>query len=207
MTDARLAVTLVLLLAAVLGCGDGNDDRSATPTVPPLPTLPTLVYPPRTPLGTCVNLQYTPVTCIPLPGITIIPTIVINTRPPTPTRIPIEITSATPPKLCYEISGSPCATETPTPQPTCVPTLGAPSCCSAHCEPCPTIRAGCNAQGCQDCVERTVCDPIPTCGPSGPIRVPPDRSSRGARPPWAPYAPTRLASSSPSDLRSVGWRS
>lgn len=52
---------------------------------------------------------------------------------------------------------------TPTPQPTCVPTLGVPSCCAAHCEPCPTIRAGCNARACQDCIERPVCDPIPTC--------------------------------------------
>jgi len=62
----------------------------------------------------------------------------------------------------------------PTPPPTCVPTLGVISCCAAHCLPCPTVRAGCNAAGCQDCIERPVCDPIPTCGPHGPIHIPPD---------------------------------
>jgi hypothetical protein len=33
---------------------------------------------------------------------------------PTPTRIPVEITTGTPSILCYEISGSPCPTATPT---------------------------------------------------------------------------------------------
>src|SRR5512139_1461272 len=88
----------------------------------------------------------------------------------------LHVGSATVP-LCYTIGGTPapgCPTPTPTPQPTCVPTLGVPSCCAASCEPCPTIRAGCNAQACQDCIERPACDPIPTCGPSEPIRIPPD---------------------------------
>jgi hypothetical protein len=68
-------------------------------------------------------------------------------------------------------------TPTPTPQPgtplpTCVPTLGVASCCAAHCPPCPTVRAGCYTHGCQQCLERAVCDPIPTCGPQGPIQIP-----------------------------------
>lgn len=99
---------------------------------------------------------------------------------PTPTRHVITAVLPTSPPViaCFnrDFTVVPCPTATPTPQPTCVPTLGVASCCAAQCEPCPTIRAGCNAQGCQDCIERPDCDAIPTCGPLGPIRIPPDEN-------------------------------
>ena len=95
----------------------------------------------------------------------------------TPTRAVVTVVFPTAVRPCINDQGTtiPCPTATPTPQPTCVPTLGVPSCCAAHCEPCPTIRAGCYAQGCQDCIERAECDLIliPTCGPGEPIHIPP----------------------------------
>jgi hypothetical protein len=60
---------------------------------------------------------------------------------------------------------------TPTPIPsiaTCAPTLGIPSYCATHCEPCPTIRAGCFAESCRDCIENPVCGPGEGCVPLNP---------------------------------------
>lgn len=54
---------------------------------------------------------------------------------------------------------------TPTELATCVPTPGITSYCATHCEPCPTIRAGCNAQACRDCIENPVCSPEEICVP------------------------------------------
>lgn len=68
----------------------------------------------------------------------------------TPSRTP------TPPR------GTPTAM---TPTPSCVPTLGSPSYCSRHCEPCPTIRAGCYAAACRDCIELPTCGPDESCVP------------------------------------------
>jgi hypothetical protein len=87
----------------------------------------------------------------------------------TPTRTLSVVHNDTPVPICFDIDGTPCPTATPTPQPgtptpSCARTALIPSCCAAHCEPCPTIRAGCNAQSCQDCIEQPVCAPIPTCG-------------------------------------------
>jgi hypothetical protein len=51
---------------------------------------------------------------------------------------------------------------------TCVPTPGGiPPYCAAHCEPCPTIRAGCNAQSCVRCIENPVCGLGEICAPQG----------------------------------------
>jgi hypothetical protein len=72
---------------------------------------------------------------------------------------------------------SPVQTATPTAPPTCVPTLGAPSYCATHCPPCPTIRAGCYAVACRDCIEIPVCEPNETCVPWGPAN--PDCCSCG----------------------------
>ena len=58
-------------------------------------------------------------------------------------------------------------TPTPTALATCVPTLGVISYCATHCEPCPTIRAGCNAEACRDCIENPVCAPDEICVPPG----------------------------------------
>src|SRR6185369_1755212 len=58
-------------------------------------------------------------------------------------------------------------TDTPTPTLTCVRTPLLPRYCADHCEPCPTIRAGCYAQACGQCDENPVCGPGETCLPSG----------------------------------------
>lgn len=63
------------------------------------------------------------------------------------------------------LPSAPTATPTPTAPATCVPTLGITSYCATHCEPCPTIRAGCNAQACRDCIENPVCSPEEICVP------------------------------------------
>ena len=57
---------------------------------------------------------------------------------------------------------------TPTALPTCAPTLGITTCCATHCVPCPTIRAGCNARPCRDCIENPVCRPEEICVPLNP---------------------------------------
>ena len=66
---------------------------------------------------------------------------------------------------------TPSAIATPTPTPmtgTCAPTPGGiPPYCAAHCEPCPTIRAGCNAQPCVRCIENPVCGLGEICAPQG----------------------------------------
>lgn len=66
--------------------------------------------------------------------------------------------------------GATTPTPTPTPRPlaTCAPTLGIPSYCSTDCPPCPTIRAGCNAVACQDCIEIPTCAPHEVCAPWNP---------------------------------------
>lgn len=73
-----------------------------------------------------------------------------------PTRTPTPVAT----------SPTPLDTPTPlTPAPTCVPTPGIPSYCATHCEPCPTIRAGCYAVSCRDCIENPVCAPNEICVP------------------------------------------
>src|SRR5678815_2647946 len=130
----RPALALVAILAA---CGDGTGNSAvptgtatAIPTVPPSPTeTPAPTFPPPpTKVADC-------------------------TGQPDGTRCVHSCDDG----ICEhgfcngECTPSATVTPSPTPLPTCVPTLGAPSCCAAHCQPCPTIRAGCNAQACQDC--------------------------------------------------------
>jgi hypothetical protein len=67
------------------------------------------------------------------------------------------------------LGARPGAALTPTPTPlatataACAPT-GTPY-CADHCEPCPTIRAGCFAFACGACRENPVCAPNQTCEP------------------------------------------
>lgn len=78
-----------LALVLVAGCGDGSSGDDSSLHINPSVTVP---------------LGYT-IDGTPAPGC----------QTPTPTRIPIEIpTAGTPPRLCYDVSGSPCPTGTPT---------------------------------------------------------------------------------------------
>lgn len=152
------AVVVALVLAVLLAaCGDSSGSGSA-PTATATPTPP-----PPSATRTLASTE------TPTP-----------TAPPFPTKV-ADCTGQPDGVQCVAPCGNgvceqencvgectPSFTATPTQleTPTCVPSPGIPSCCSAHCEPCPTIRAGCYARACQDCIERPVCDPFPTCGPN-----------------------------------------
>lgn len=107
--------------------------------------------------------------------------------PSTPTSTPTATPTCTPQAIstcrqdqtitCTDLGGDcvvcACVTQTPaprtlTPTPSCVPTLGIASYCATHCDPCPTVRAGCNAVACGDCIEIPVCAPDETCVPWNP---------------------------------------
>jgi len=73
------------------------------------------------------------------------------------------------PVLCNETTGL-CEEPSPTPPgvtptPPCVPTSAIPPYCATHCRPCPTIRAGCNAQACGRCIDNPVCTSDEVCVP------------------------------------------
>lgn len=109
------------------------------------------------------------------------------TRTPTPTPTSTCTPGACAPRTCPPDESLVCAqcgcdcacaprySPTPTPTappftltPSCVPTQGQTTYCAPHCEPCPTIRAGCNAVSCRDCIDIPVCAPDETCIPWGP---------------------------------------
>ena len=60
-------------------------------------------------------------------------------------------------------------TPTPTPPPTNTVTCGATATpyCADHCEPCPTVRAGCYAGSCGECHENPTCGEGEICEPGG----------------------------------------
>jgi hypothetical protein len=60
---------------------------------------------------------------------------------------------------------APATTATPTASVTCAPS--ATPYCANHCEPCPTVRAGCYAVACGECHENPVCGDDAVCVPSG----------------------------------------
>lgn len=92
---------------------------------------------------------------------------------PTPCSTPVCPGSVLPP-LCVDgpcscyCEATPAPTLSSTPTPPCVPTPLIPPYCATHCEPCPTIRAGCYAQACPQCIENPVCAPDETCVPRNP---------------------------------------
>ena len=167
----HLALALVAFIAA---CGDGTGNRAApTGTATAIPTLPP-------------SLTEMPAPTFPPP-----PTKVADCRlQPDGTRCVHSCDNGVCERGFCNGECTPSATVTPsrTLTPSCARTLSIASCCAAHCRPCPTIRAGCNAQPCQDCIERPVCDPIPTCYPFVPTSTPtPTRTC----PPPAPPVPDR----------------
>ena len=154
----RLQIVLGLGLA-LFGCGDDTESMPASPTSTPTSTL-TLSTPPPTRLPT-------PATdCIGVPD---------SAHASCIGRVLVCGNAFCRQGHCVE-ECKPSQTPTPplrtptaaTPTPSCAPTLGIPSYCAMHCEPCPTIRAGCNAVGCRDCIEIPVCAADETCVPWNP---------------------------------------
>jgi hypothetical protein len=142
MRSTRPAIAALIALVLVVGCGNGESPPAAKPAATPTPTPPPTAPPPPTKVSDCTG----------------VPDIV-------PCVHPCGNGVCQRGSCVGECTPSATATPSRSETPTCAPTLGIVSCCAAHCEPCPTIRAGCNAQACQDCIERPVCDPLPTCFP------------------------------------------
>ena len=180
---------IALTLALLAGCGGSNlgFETTPTPASTPSPTATETQTPTPTrrlvAVPICLCGDETQCLCGPLPGATVG---TMCSDPPDP-REGYEHCPGDTQLSCYPCGDGfaatcadglfYCAIVTPTPMPpqptpitaTCAPTLGAEACCAAHCEPCPTIRAGCFAHSCQDCIERPDCGSlvlVPTCRPS-----------------------------------------
>jgi hypothetical protein len=172
----KRALLIGLAVELLAGCGGKNDTAaSATATASPVSSATQTATPPatRTPLAIATF------TCV--PRATAIPDAPCN-----PEVCQLEGCAeigqrgrcqSDPDSGCFCDREGPTFTETPinvcpestptpaTPPPTCVPTLGITSYCATHCEPCPTIRAGCNAEACRDCIDNPVCRPEEICVP------------------------------------------
>jgi hypothetical protein len=151
----HLGVVLGLGLA-LHGCGGGTESMPvASPTSTPMPSPPTPTRRPA-PVTDCMGVSD-------------------SAHAPCIERVLICGIAFCRQGHCVE-ECTPSPTPTPplgtptaiTPTPSCVPTLGISSYCGMHCEPCPTIRAGCYAQPCRDCIENPVCAPDEACVPLNP---------------------------------------
>jgi len=140
-----------------------------TPTPTPTPTrTPTATFTP-TPTAPPTSTRTATFTHTPTPTRTETATLT-PTHTPTPTRTHTATFSPTPTPTATPtwtqtgtFTPTPTPTASQTPTPTCAPT-GTPY-CSDRCLPCPTIRLGCYAVPCGECIQNPVCSSGEVCVP------------------------------------------
>ena len=147
--------------------------RTHTATFTPSPTAPptstrTATFTP-TPTAPPTSTRTATFTLTPTPTRTETATLT-PTHTPTPTRTHTATFSPTPTPTATPtwthtgtFTPTPTPTASQTPTPTCAPT-GTPY-CSDRCLPCPTIRLGCYAVPCGECIQNPVCSSGEVCVP------------------------------------------